>query len=175
MLPSGNYQGNLSNTGEEILLNDPKGSEILDFVYDDTSPWPSGADGDGFSLSSSVINPEGFPGDYSYWTLSVVKDGTPFADNILTVPEPPGAGDKGMLTAYPNPTNGTVTLQLDTDEEVSKMDLMVFSVTGKLISHLTIGNPGLIDLASFGIPAGVYICKVTTQKYSSRSAVILTK
>lgn len=175
MLPSGNYQGNLSNTGEEILLNDPKGFELLDFVYDDSSPWPTGADGDGFSLSSSVINPTGFPGDYSYWTLAVVKDGTPFADNILTVPEPPGAGDNGLLTAYPNPTNGTVTLQLETDEEVSRMDLIVFSVTGKIIRHFTIGNPGLIDLASFGVPSGVYICKVTTPKYSSRTAVILTK
>jgi hypothetical protein len=175
MLPSGNYQGNLSNTGEEILLNDPKGFELLDFVYDDSSPWPSGADGDGFSLSSSVINPTGFPGDYSYWTLSVVKDGTPFADNILTVPEPPGEKGKGLLTAYPNPTNGTVTLQLETDEEVSRMDLIVFSVTGKVIRNFTIGNPGLIDLASFGLPSGVYICKVITPKYSSRTAIILTK
>jgi hypothetical protein len=175
MLPSGNYQGNFSNTGEEILLSDPEGSEILDFNYDDSSPWPSEADGQGFSLSSSVINPTGSPGDYSYWTLSVVKDGTPFADNVLAVPEPPDSRDKGILSAWPNPTTGTVTLQLSTDEEVIKMDLMVFTITGKLIRRITIGNPGLIDLTSFGLPAGVYICKVSTPKYSSRTAVILTK
>jgi hypothetical protein len=175
MLPSGNFQGNFSNTGEEVLLSDPKGSEIMDFTYDDSSPWPSEADGQGFSLSSSAINPSGSPGDYSYWTLSVVKDGTPFADNVLPEVEPPDPGDKGILSAYPNPTTGIVTLQLATDEEVSKMDLMVYSITGKLIRSITIGNPGLVDLTSFGLPAGVYICKVSTPKYSSRTTVILTK
>ncbi|TFG42427.1 MAG: hypothetical protein E4H43_03165, partial [Bacteroidia bacterium] len=95
MLPSGNYQGNLSNAGEEILLNDPAGAEIIDFVYDDSSPWPSGADGEGFSLSSAEINPAGFPGDFSYWTLSVVKDGTPFADNVIAEVIPPDAGESG--------------------------------------------------------------------------------
>ncbi len=175
MLPSGNFRGNLSNAGEEILLNDPNGLEILDFTYDDDSPWPSGADGEGFSLSSSEINPSGFPGDYSYWTLSIIKDGTPFADNVLPGVEPPDSRDKGFVTAYPNPTTGIVKIYLVTDEEISKMDLMIFSVTGKLIKHIALGNPGLIDMKSFGLPAGLYIFKVTTSKYSSRTSVILTK
>jgi len=175
MLPSGNFQGNFSNSGEEVLLSDPDGAEIMDFVYDDSSPWPSEADGEGFSLSSAEINPSGSPGDYSYWTLSVIKDGTPFADNILSVEEPPDSGDNGSLIAYPNPTAGIVTIQLLTDEEVNNMDLMVFSVTGKLIKHTTIGNPGMFDLLSFGLPSGVYIFKVTSSRYSSRTAVILNK
>jgi hypothetical protein len=175
MLPSGNFQGNFSNSGEEVLLSDPDGAEIMDFVYDDSSPWPSEADGEGFSLSSAEINPSGSPGDYSYWTLSVIKDGTPFADNVLSVGEPPDSGDNGSLIAYPNPTAGIVTIQLLTDEEGNNMDLMVFSVTGKLIKHTNIGNPGLVDLSSFGLPSGVYIFKVTSSRYSSRTAVILNK
>jgi hypothetical protein len=175
MLPSGNFQGNFSNSGEEVLLSDPDGAEIMDFVYDDSSPWPSEADGEGFSLSSAEINPSGSPGDYSYWTLSVIKDGTPFADNVLSVEEPPDSGDNGSLIAYPNPTAGIVTIQLLTDEEGNNMDLMVFSVTGKLIKHTNIGNPGLVDLSSFGLPSGVYIFKVTSSRYSSRTAVILNK
>jgi len=175
MLPSGNYSGNLSNTGEELLLNDPDGTEIMNFVYDDSSPWPSDADGDGFSLSSAEINPAGSPGDFSYWTLSVVKDGTPFADNVIVPDEPPSGGEKGSLTVYPNPTTGPVTILLSTDEEVSNMDLMIFSVTGKLMKHGTIGNPGLTDLSTSGLPAGVYILKVSTSKYNKRIVVILTK
>ena len=175
MVPSGNYQGNLSNAGEELLVNDPGGEEILNFVYEDSSPWPSDADGKGYSLSSAEINPAGSPGDFSYWTLSVIKDGTPFADNVKAVVEPPVMGNTGSLTVYPNPTTGPVTVLLDTEEEVSSMDLTVYSATGKLIRHESIGNPGLTDLSSAGLPAGVYILKVSTSKYSKRIAVILTK
>jgi hypothetical protein len=175
MLPSGNYQGNFSNSGEEVLLSDSNGAGILDFVYDDSSPWPSEADGDGFSLSSAEINPAGSPGDYSYWTLSVIKGGTPFADNVLSTGEPPDVGDNGSLIVFPNPTSGIVTINLLTDEVVNNMDLMLFSVTGKLIKRAKIGNPGLIDMTSLGLPSGVYIFKVTSSKYSSRTAVILTK
>jgi hypothetical protein len=175
MVPSGNFQGNFSNSGEEVLLSDKNKAEVIDFVYDDSSPWPSEADGEGFSLSSAEINPTRSPSDYSYWTLSVIKDGTPFADNVLSAEEPPDTGDKGSLTTYPNPTTGIVTIQLITDEDIINMDLMVFSVTGKLIKHTSIGNPGQFDLSSYGLPSGVYIFKVTSSGYSSRAAVVLTK
>ena len=175
MVPSGNFQGNLSNTGEELLVNDPSGEEIMNFIYDDSSPWPTNADGEGYSLSSAEVNPSGSPGDFSYWTLSVVKDGTPFADNVKPVVEPPVTGNSGSLSVYPNPTTGPVTVLLDTEETVSSMDLMIYSSTGKLIRHERIGNPGLTDLSSTGLPAGVYILKVSTSKYSKRIAVILTR
>jgi len=58
---------------------------------------------------------------------------------------------------------------------VSSMDLTIFSSSGKLIRHESIGNPGLTDLSSGGLPAGVYILKVSTLKYSKRIAVILTR
>lgn len=174
LIASGNFKGNFSNAGEEILLSKPIEQDIINFTYQDSSPWPDEADGEGFSLSSSDINPAGDPGNYSYWTLSVKKDGTPFADNILTG-DGPAPDDNGSLVAYPNPTKGLITIQLLTDEEVSDMDLMIFTTTGKLVKHTTIGNPGLFDLAASGLPAGVYIIKGTSLKYSSRTVVILTK
>jgi hypothetical protein len=175
MLASGNYQGNLSNAGEELLMNDATGTEIMDFIYHDSSPWPSDADGEGFSLSSVEINPSGTPGDFSYWTLSVKKDGTPFADNVLPADEPPDTGDKGSLIVYPNPATGLITIHLISEEVVNNMDLKLYSVTGRLIKQVTIGNPGMMDLSAFGLPAGVYILRVTSSKYSARKAVILTK
>jgi hypothetical protein len=175
MVASGNFQGNFSNAGEEILLTDQNGADVINFTYDDSSPWPSDADGEGYSLSSSEINPAGNPNDYSYWTLSVKKDGTPFADNVLSDTENPGQSDDGSLIVYPNPTAGIITIHLMTDEDVSDMDLMIFSTTGKIIRHITIGNPGLVDLAGFGLPDGVYILKVSTLKYSTRRAIILNK
>jgi hypothetical protein len=171
---SGNFEGNLANSGEEILLSKPFQKDVINFSYQDSSPWPTVADGEGFTLSSAEINPSGDPGDYSYWTMSVKKDGTPFADNILT-DDGSAPDDNGSLFAYPNPTQGFITIQLITDEETTDMDLMIFTITGRLVKHTKIGNPGLFDLATSGLPAGVYIIKVTSLKYSSRTLVILTK
>ena len=175
MLPSGNYEGNLSNSGEEILIKDRSDSEILRFTYEDASPWPDGADGDGFSMASAAVNPGGDPGDYSYWTLSVEKDGNPFADNVKTPDVPVDPVPEGSLLVYPNPTTGNVTVHLFTDEVLEKMDIEIHSASGKLMKRLEIGNPGLIDLKSEGLPAGYYILGVKTEGYSIRKAIILTK
>jgi len=176
---SGNFDGNLSNGGEEVLLSKSSERDVIKFNYQDSSPWPAAADGEGYSLSSTDINPSGDPGDFSYWTLSVKKDGTPFADNLMNDNENPDPNGNGILVVYPNPTSGQFTIHLMTneeaDEEVSSMDLMIFSTTGKIIKHATIGNPGLFDLSDSGLPAGVYIVKVSTLNYSARTAVILTK
>ncbi len=175
MLPSGNYEGNLSNAGEEILVKDRNGSEIIRFIYEDSSPWPEGADGDGYSMASAAINPVGDPGDHSYWVLSVQKDGNPFADNLMTPEVPVEPTPEGSVIVYPNPTTGIVTVHLFTDEILEEMDVEIHSAAGKLMKRLEIGNPGLIDLTSEGLPAGFYILGVKTDKYSQRTAIILTK
>jgi hypothetical protein len=175
LVASGNFQGNFSNAGEEVLLTNSSGDNIIRFTYDDSSPWPSEADGEGFSLSSKEINPSGDPENYSYWTLSVKKDGTPFADNMLTGDGNPGLSGQGSLLVYPNPTTGLIRVQLLTEDDVSSMDIMLFTVTGRLVKHVTLGNPGLIDLSGFGLPDGVYILKTSSLKYSSRIPVIFTK
>jgi hypothetical protein len=175
MVPSGNYEGNLSNAGEEILVKDRSDAVLIRFSYEDSAPWPDGADGDGFSIASAAINPGGDPGDHSYWTLSVEKDGNPFADNIMTPDIPIDPAPEGSLLVYPNPTIGVVTVHLFTDEVLEEMDLEIHSASGKLIKRLVIGNPGLIDLKSEGLPAGFYILGVKTADYSLKKAIILTK
>ncbi len=175
MRPSGNYEGNLSNSGEEILVKDRSGAEIIRFIYEDSPPWPDGADGDGFSMASAAINPDGDPGDHSYWTLSVEKDGNPFADNVMTPDVPIDPAPEGSLLVYPNPTTGIVTVHLFTDEVLEEMDIEIYSAAGKLMKRLEIGNPGLIDLKSEGLPAGFYILGVKTAEYTLKKAIILTK
>jgi hypothetical protein len=155
LVASGNFQGNFSNAGEEVLLTNSSGDNIIRFTYDDSSPWPSGADGEGYSLSSKEINPVGDPEIYSYWTLSVKKDGTPFADNMLTEEADPGISGQGSLLVYPNPTTGLIRIQMLVEDDASSLDIMLFTTTGRLIKRTTIGNPGLIDLSGFGLSEGV--------------------
>lgn len=173
LVASGNYSGNFSNSGEEVLLKDVFGNRVIDFLYSDSDPWPSKADGEGYSLSSKEINPAGDPAVYDYWTLSVKKDGTPFADNVLSDSNNDNSLIPGTLTVYPNPTAGLITFRLETNGEAGLSEIRVFDQTGKLVIHTFAGNPDMIDLSSFRLPEGLYFIRVLNGKYSGDRPVIL--
>lgn len=82
---AGSYgDDNLSNGGEQIKLSLGAGTAILDFIYSDSSPWPTGTDGDGFSLS--LLLPASLP-DHTLpinWRLSTTPNGTPNQDDTQT-------------------------------------------------------------------------------------------
>ncbi|MCW1912348.1 lamin tail domain-containing protein [Luteolibacter sp. GHJ8] len=73
----GTYTGNLSNSGERILLLSPNQVPLIDFTYDDGAPWPTLADSDGHSLV--LVNPASrpAPGVVSNWSASVRPGGSP--------------------------------------------------------------------------------------------------
>lgn len=57
---AGVYQGNLSNSGEQLIVRAANGAVIKQFAYRDSSPWPVEADGGGFSLvlNAPFANPD---------------------------------------------------------------------------------------------------------------------
>ena len=73
---AGIYSGNLDNGGERITLVSSDGrTELINFAYDDKSPWPEEADGRGRSLvfagaPKSQITP-------SSWSASAEAGGNP--------------------------------------------------------------------------------------------------
>ncbi|HUV01010.1 MAG TPA: CotH kinase family protein [Bacteroidales bacterium] len=175
LIASGNSQGNYSNAGEEVLLKDASGNSVINFIYEDSSPWPTLADGDGYSLSSAEINPSGDPSNVSYWTTSVIKGGTPFSDNVLNNEETPELPSDGKLIAYPNPTTGILTIRFAAEEVISNIELILTDITGKRVKYLSTGNPGMVDLASSGLPAGIYILHLNSSKYKARLRIILLR
>ena len=78
-LIAGEYSGNLSNDGELVTLVDASDSIIHVFTYNDQSPWPEGADGDGFSLVliDPAQNPVPNHADPESWRASVSTGGSP--------------------------------------------------------------------------------------------------
>ena len=68
---------NLSNGGEQIVLEDAFGVTIHDYTYDDKSPWAETPDGDGPSLE--VIDTEADYGEAANWQASVNIGGSPGA------------------------------------------------------------------------------------------------
>ena len=82
---AGQYTGALSNGGEEIVLRDAFGTEILDFDYNDN--WYPVTDGAGFSLN--IINPsDPDPNswdDKAAWQAGSVVNGSPGSANPANV------------------------------------------------------------------------------------------
>ncbi|MED5585918.1 MAG: chitobiase/beta-hexosaminidase C-terminal domain-containing protein, partial [Verrucomicrobiota bacterium] len=74
---------NLANGGERLALLDAQENPVRDFYYDDSAPWPTTPDGDGFALT--LVNPLSNP-DHSQagsWQASASIGGNPgFNDTV---------------------------------------------------------------------------------------------
>ncbi|MGI9244940.1 MAG: lamin tail domain-containing protein, partial [Verrucomicrobiales bacterium] len=78
------FPGKLSNGGERLRLRDPDEVTVDEVSYDDTSPWPTAADGDGPSLER--ITNSAYANDSVNWRASTQAGGTPGASLPPTTP-----------------------------------------------------------------------------------------
>jgi len=88
----GEYEGALSNGGEKIEFTTSEGERIIYVEYDDIDPWPTAADGNGYSLVSSNVNPIGSQDGFSVWKLS--------SDNVCGSPGADEAGDRILAKVF---------------------------------------------------------------------------
>ncbi|MSU73432.1 MAG: hypothetical protein EXS43_14020 [Opitutus sp.] len=89
---AGAFAGNLSNGGEQLIVRAANGTIIKQFTYRDSSPWPSEADGNGFSLV--LNNPFANPNH----TLASSWHASPPVALTKATPAPPTP----LITAQPN-------------------------------------------------------------------------
>lgn len=78
------FETELDNAGEQLVLQAADGSEIRHFAYDDQTPWPETADGDGFALV--LIDPDSNPdhGLAASWRASSSLGGNPGAGDGIS-------------------------------------------------------------------------------------------
>ncbi len=69
------YEGNLSNSGENLALFDSAWRKVISVNYNDGGAWPKLADGNGNSLE--LMNTLDDPSAASSWTSSLKKEGSP--------------------------------------------------------------------------------------------------
>ncbi len=170
--PSGNFSGNLSNAGEFVLINGKTNNRILSFTFSDDSPWPSEADGDGYSLVPRLADPTGDPDLAAYWRRSANIGGSPFADDpVSTAIEKSPNREWGELNIYPNPTNGVVVASIG--EEINgPVKLRFVSGTGVTVMVKEIDGTGVIDLSEAGLAPGVYIVTAELNGISYRARLV---
>ena len=156
LAPSGNFNKNFANSGEQVTVSTAAGNPIISFTYSDAAPWPIEANGDGVSLSTLIRNPTGNPADPAYWSFSSVYDGTPFADDpgiIDFADDLPVSGNS--VSVYPNPAKGLLYLKVD--KENSGVQVKIYSLSGSMIFQSAIVGNSIIDLGRLNIQAGIYL------------------
>ena len=130
---------NLSNGGERMLLLDSQGSVIRDFEYDDDSPWPESADGDGYALI--LRNPQSNP-DHKLpesWEASSSIGGDPgeagsslsFEDWQITNFSKSELNNSSVSGPTGNPDNDTLT---NLEEFLSGSDPKLFNSSDTLLN-----------------------------------------
>ncbi len=77
----GVYINNLSNSGEAIALIHAAGTPIAQFTYSDKAPWPTSADGSGFSLVPVKLATDLDFNNPANWHASSRVGGSPGADD----------------------------------------------------------------------------------------------
>jgi len=167
MIPTGNFEKNFSNTGEQVIISNAGGASIIDFQYYNTAPWATAPDGTGNSLTSGKENPSGNPNDYTYWAASSVYDGTPFADDLGVIDTIIDPSEKdNLVTIYPNPTQALLNVKVkDSNAEVQ---VEIYSLTGTRVYNSILTGSNVIDLRQLQINSGIYLVNT---KYDQKIAV----
>jgi hypothetical protein len=79
--PFGQYEGQLSNEGEEISLALPSGKDLIRLVYNEDQVWYDATDGSGFSLVFSDYSRNQLSGIREDWRVSTNRMGSPGKDD----------------------------------------------------------------------------------------------
>ncbi|MBN1414076.1 MAG: lamin tail domain-containing protein [Bacteroidales bacterium] len=137
-VPFDEYNGQLDNNGEWIILVSAAGDTLCSFRYNDGGGWPVTPDGMGNSLVPTAINPSRDQNDPYAWRASYYTGGSPNRDDIITetITVQVQAKQHNILNQnYPNPfTDITyIDYQLYDDAQVK---LSVYNMTGQQVVTL---------------------------------------
>jgi hypothetical protein len=180
-LPYGEYEGQLDNGGERITFINSTGDTVLNFKYDDESPWPAEADGLGYSLVSKSRSGAGDPGTPEYWVISGQLNGSPGADDAVSdVKNIPGVIPSGynLKQNYPNPFNPETNISFSIPKR-GFVQLKVYDLLGReaailLNEERSAGEYSVLFNAK-DLSSGIYYYSLTINNYSSVRKMILLK
>lgn len=133
--PYGEYEGQLDNSGEHIALISSSGDTLVSVRYNDKSPWPTIADGPGFSIVPAFDDYTLDWNDGNNWRPSAKENGSPGADDMLVEMKTIFINEVLANSAYPmvdaielfNPGNTDVNIGYwfltDTKDEPKKWQI----------------------------------------------------
>jgi hypothetical protein len=127
--------GGLKNSGEAIMIQNSLGDTLAFVDYDDNTPWPVEADGDGPSME--FCDKTANNNDGANWMISTQYVTTFNGDSIFGTPgsdcKPDGFGSRNknalMVQLFPNPTNDIMNIVTESND----LQLFIFDLNGRLV------------------------------------------
>ncbi len=170
----------LSGSGESMKLMNEKGITVDSLEYDDQSPWPLEADGNGATLE--LVNPEKDNTLGINWKASI-GHGSPGRKNSVAVSvnemNEKAIPESYMLSQnYPNPFNPTTTIRFAIPVS-GFVSLKVFNLLGQVVSVVVegirhAGNHDVVFDAS-ALVSGVYFYQLQANNFTETKKLIVLK
>lgn len=135
--PFGQYTGRLSNRGESLALEHAFGDVIWEMEYKDRTPWPEGADGDGYSLVLVQPDQQRPPNLPSSWRTSSSVGGSPGAHDAAStsVMTPQTNCRHAVGSPYPNPVHDRVTIPVEVCRPTS-IHVALYDLLGRSVEYM---------------------------------------
>lgn len=168
---TGDLSFGFSNTGEMVLLYNAAGVLVDSVFYSDNTPWPTLADGEGFTLElrdASLDNALAMN-----WGVSAVYGGTPGASNSIvtaTLEAQTTLPTKFSLEQNcPNPFNASTVIKYSLPNDVH-VSLNLYSIRGRVIRHLVDQHQKAgwhtVTLLADEIPSGLYFYRLQADSFT---------
>jgi len=155
----GPFNFNLSNGGELIRLFDYNGKIKFSIVYNDHNGWPSGADGDGYTLE--LLDPSQNMNDPADW-FDGCLEGSPGVAYDPTCPTGTELIKNSSLKILNSLADNSVIIEIPENDFQSSCQLKIFDALGRLVKSSVLNSTtSIIDVSDFS--AGIYIAEIKTQ------------
>ncbi len=144
----------LNNDSDQVVIRDVAADITIDSVqyYDD---WAPASDGNGYTLSRR--DPYGESNDPANWGASADSLGTPGEiNNVVKIAEKKSLPIDFNISAYPNPFNSSVSINVSSDANVE-----IYNLQGEKVSQI-LGNNSIWHPEN-GLETGIYLVRATTK------------
>jgi hypothetical protein len=170
----------LSGSGERIQLLSTEQQVLDEVIYDDVAPWPTEADGHGYTLE--LNDPSENNALAENWRASNIIGGSPGQINSVTSIESNLANvipsEYRLYPNYPNPFNPTTVISYSLPV-ACYVDLSVYNIIGQKVAILVdeVQNSGnyKIDWNATGLSSGIYFYQLKTKDYNTTGKMILMR
>jgi hypothetical protein len=179
-----NYIGNmyfgLSGSGEFMKLVNAEGEIIDSLTYNDKSPWPTEADGNGATLE--LLNAASDNSIAENWKASA-SNGTPGTENSVITNVENNSSQKIpseylLYQNYPNPFNPQTVINYQLPRK-AHVTLKVYDILGREVSLLVkdIKAPGVYSVIwdASKLASGIYICTIRSGDFIQTKKMVLMK
>jgi hypothetical protein len=178
----GDFEFGLDSSGDDVNLYDPDGN-LVDFVnFDNHDPWPRYPDNSGGPIE--LTDPFSDNNAGQNWKATIQGGSPGFMNTKLS--ENSSTGERSeiaSLTSYPNPFSDYTTFRIDV-AVAGKYRVEVYNMYGKLLNTILDQNleKGDFYIDWYGdsgngirLPVGVYIVRLSGEKYEFNTRIIVLK